>query len=120
MIIGRLGRDPELKKTNSGKSICTLSVVTGKKNKNGKDYTEWHSVIVWEKDAENCAKFLKKGSLAYFEGQLQTRSWDKDGQKRYVTEISASSVQFLGTKPDNETESVPKQEKYDDVSEIPF
>ena len=100
-IMGNLGQDPELKNTNSGQAVATMSVATNEKwkDKSGQDQerTEWHRVQVWGKTAENCAKYLKKGSKIYAEGKLQTRSWDdKDGVKRYTTEIVAQSVQFLG------------------------
>jgi single-strand DNA-binding protein len=103
IICGNLGQAPDLKNTNSGIPVCTLSVATNKsyKDKNGQqvDKTEWHRVQVWQKQAENCAKFLSKGSKVLVEGELQTREWeDKDKIKRYTTEIVASHVQFLDNK----------------------
>jgi single-strand DNA-binding protein len=98
MIIGNLGQDPELKTIN-GKSVCNFSVATSEKwtDKQGQkqEKTEWHRVTVWDKIAENCAKYLAKGKKVYVEGKLQTRSWEKDGQKHYATDISANTVQFL-------------------------
>lgn len=103
IICGNLGQAPDLKNTNSGIAVCTLSVATNKSytDKQGQkvDKTEWHRVQVWQKQAENCAKFLSKGSKVLVEGELQTREWeDKDKIKRYTTEIVASSVQFLDSK----------------------
>lgn len=102
-IIGRLGRDPELRYSQSGSPVCTLSVATdeGYTDRDGKkvDRTEWHRVVLYSKAAENCNQFLKKGSLVYVEGSLQTRKWqDKQGQDRFSTEIKAQRVQFLDKK----------------------
>ena len=105
MLIGNLGADPELKHTNSGTAVATLSVATTDKRKdqNGdfQDQTEWHRVNVWSKVAENCAKYLKKGSKVYVEGKIQTRKWEKDGVDRYSTEITAFTVDFLDSKGGN-------------------
>ena len=106
MIIGRLGRDPELKYTQSGAPVCTLNLATDEyyKDNNGQkvERTEWHRVVVFQKAAENCSQYLAKGSLVFVEGNLQTRKWqDQQGQDRYVTEIRAHRVQFLDRKGDN-------------------
>jgi single-strand DNA-binding protein len=106
-VVGRLGQDPELRQTQGGQAVATISVATSEqwKDKNGEkqEKTEWHRIIVWGPQAENAAKYLKKGSLAGFQGRLETRSWeDKETKvKRYTTEIIASSVQFLGSASDN-------------------
>lgn len=102
-IIGRLGRDPKLRYSQSGSPVCTLSVATdeGYTDRDGKkvDRTEWHRVVLYSKAAENCNQFLKKGSLVYVEGSLQTRKWqDQQGQDRFSTEIKAQRVQFLDKK----------------------
>ena len=102
-IIGRLGRAPELRYSQSGSPVCTLSVATdeGYTDRDGKkvDRTEWHRVVLYSKTAENCNQFLKKGSLVYIEGSLQTRKWqDQQGQDRFSTEIKAQRVQFLDKK----------------------
>ena len=102
-IIGRLGRDPELRYSQSGSPVCTLSVATdeGYTDRDGKkvDRTEWHRVVLYSKAAENCNQFLKKGSLVYVEGSLQTRKWqDQQGQDRFSMEIKAQRVQFLDKK----------------------
>lgn len=102
IIIGNLGRDPELKRTPSGAAVCTISVATTEKSKdqagNQKEHTEWHDVVFWNKSAEAAAQYLKKGSSVYIEGKLRTRSWEDNGQKRYRTEIVVSSFQFLDRK----------------------
>jgi single-strand DNA-binding protein len=102
ILIGRLGQDPELKYTPSGQPVCTFSLATTEawSDKNGQkqERTEWHRIVVWGKLGELCNQYLTKGRQCFVEGRLQTRSWDgKDGQKRYTTEITANTVQFLGS-----------------------
>ena len=106
MIIGRLGRDPELRYTQSGSPVATLNVATDEsymdRDGNKVERTEWHRVSVFQRQAENCANFLTKGSLVYVEGSLQTRKWqDQNGQDRYTTEIKAQRVQFLDKRGGN-------------------
>lgn len=100
IILGRLGRDPELRYMQSGQPVCKLNIATSRKytNKNNEmvEETEWHRVSVWGKQAEHCNNFLTKGREVYVEGRLRTSSYDKDGQKHYTTEIVADTVQFLG------------------------
>lgn len=103
LLLGRLGQDVELKHTPSGKSVANFSLATSEsyKDQSGQkqDKTEWHKIVVWGKVAELCNQYLSKGSQVLVEGKLQTRSWeDKDGNKRYTTEINATNVQFLGAK----------------------
>ncbi|MEX0649246.1 MAG: single-stranded DNA-binding protein [Balneolaceae bacterium] len=105
MVIGRLGADPEVRYTQSNTAVATLSVATTEryKDKNGElqENTEWHRIVAWGRLAEICQEYLKKGSLAYFEGPIQTRQWeDKDGQKRYTTEIKALNMQMLDSRGD--------------------
>ena len=105
MIIGRLGNDPELKYTPQGQAVCTMTVATDEsyKDKNSNQVvsrTEWHRIVLWRFLAENAGKYLKKGSQVYIEGKLQTRSWEKDNQKHYTTEIIATDMTFLGGKSD--------------------
>lgn len=98
MIYGNLTRDPELKALPSGMQVCSFSIATNRvyNDRDGKrqEATDYHNVVVFGKQGENCAKYLSKGNSAYIEGRLQTRSWDKDGQKQYRTEIIADRVQF--------------------------
>ena len=102
LIIGRLGRDPELRYSQDGLAIANFSVATSEewKDQNGQKQsrTEWHKLVVFGRLAEVCGQFLHKGSQAYFEGRLQTREWEKDGVKLYSTEIVASNIQMLGGK----------------------
>ncbi|MES3036335.1 MAG: single-stranded DNA-binding protein [Bdellovibrionota bacterium] len=101
MIMGRLGADPELKTVGQGQTVARLNIATSENwtDKNGQkqERTEWHRVVVWGKQAENCGRYLSKGRQVFVEGKLQTRSWeDQQGQKKYSTEIVASAVQFIG------------------------
>ena len=101
ILIGNLGRDPELRYTQSGQAVTNFSIATNEKwrDKDGQpqERTEWHRIIVWGKPAENCAQYLQKGRIVYIEGRLQTRDWeDREGNKRQTTEIVAQTVQFLG------------------------
>lgn len=112
MLIGRLGQDPELKYTPSGAATMTLSVATNTSYKgqdgNNVENTEWHRVILWRQQAESAAKYLKKGARIYVEGKLATRSWDdKDGVKRYTTEITADHIQFLDSRSEGSGASAP-------------
>lgn len=100
IILGNLGKDPELRHTGSGTAVCNFSVATSERyqDKGGEwqEKTEWHSIVVWGRQGENCAKYLAKGRTVYVEGRIQTREWqDKEGGKRYSTEIVATTVQFL-------------------------
>jgi single-strand DNA-binding protein len=100
ILIGNLGADPELKYTPSQRPLCNLRIATTEvyKDKSGQrqEKTEWHRVTVWGDQAENCNKYLSKGRSVYVEGRLQTRSYDKDGQKHYATDVVADRVVFLG------------------------
>lgn len=105
IIIGNLGRDPEIRYMPNGDAAANMNVATTDKwkNKQGEpqERTEWHRVTMFGKVAEVCGEYLKKGSPVYFEGRLQTRKWqDKDGQDRYTTEIVADRMQMLGSKSD--------------------
>lgn len=104
IILGNLGKDPELRHTQAGKAVCTLRLATNEvwSDASGErqERTEWHTVIVWGKQAENCNQYLKKGRSVFIEGRIQTRKWqDKEGNDRYSTEIVADRVQFVGGQP---------------------
>lgn len=111
MLLGNLGADPEVKYTSSGSSVCNFTLATSDSwtDKSGKkqDKTEWHRIVVWSKLAELCGEYLSKGRQVFLEGKIQTRSWeDREGNKRYTTEIVASDVKFI---------SVPKKENSEDI-----
>lgn len=132
MIIGRLGADPDLRYTQNGQAICSLRVATDEsytdKDGNRVERTEWHSVVAFQRSAENCNQFLRKGSLVYVEGKLSTRKWqDQKGQDRYTTEIRADRVQFLEKRENGPQKPAQRQERgkvqatvMDDMDTIPF
>lgn len=139
IIVGRLGNTPELKTLSPGNMVASFSVATSEswiKDGQKQEKTEWHRIVVWGKQAENCAKYLAKGRQVYIEGRLQTRSWeDNQGQKKYSTEIVANTVQFLGSQNEvssnnnnynaSHSDDFASQEfgpepKFDTSEEIPF
>lgn len=107
ILIGHLGRDPEIKTTQSGRKVANFSLATSEKwtsKETGQrtEKTEWHKIVAWGKIAEIIEKYLHKGDAIYIEGKLQTRSWDdNDGQKRYATEIFMDELKMLGSKGGN-------------------
>ena len=101
ILIGNLGRDPELRYTQTGQAVANFTLATSDRwndrDGNAQERTEWHRIVVWAKQAENCAQYLSKGRSVYVEGRIQTREWeDKEGNKRHTTEIVAQNVRFLG------------------------
>ena len=102
ILIGHLGADPEVRYTAGGQGVANFNIATGdnwtdKNSGQKQERTEWHRIVAWGKLAELCGQYLNKGRQVYVEGRLQTRSWeDKDGVKRYTTEIVAQGIQFLG------------------------
>ena len=102
ILIGRLGNDPELKYTPNGTAQAQISLATSEKWKdsdgNQKEKTEWHRIVAWRRQAEFVGEWLKKGQLVSIEGKLQTRSWEQDGQKKYMTEIVADNITMLGSR----------------------
>ncbi|HLV30236.1 MAG TPA: single-stranded DNA-binding protein [Chitinispirillaceae bacterium] len=102
ILIGNLGKDPELRYTPSGQPVASFTLATTERwtDRNGQrqDRTEWHNIVAWGKLAELVNQYLKKGRSAYIEGRITTRSWDdRDGNKKYRTEIVANQIQFLGS-----------------------
>jgi len=101
IIVGNLGRDPDVRFTPSGRAVAKFSVATTERwtDQQGQrqEKTEWHNIVVWGKQAETCGQYLSKGRQVYVEGRITNRSYDdKDGNKRYITEIIARDVRFLG------------------------
>jgi single-strand DNA-binding protein len=133
VIVGNLGKDPELKTSSGGKSYCTFTLATSDGWGDNKK-TNWHNVTVFGKQAESCAQFLKKGSKAGVKGRIENSSWEKDGERKYMTKIIADSVTFLSSKgegqgqaghgggaptaPGNQSHDVAQQVHGDD--DIPF
>lgn len=100
ILVGNLGKDPEVRFTDSGTALCKFPMATTEKwtDSNGQkqEKTEWHNIIVWGKQGETCGKYLSKGRQAYIEGSLRTRDYeDKSGVKKYITEVIAKDVRFL-------------------------
>lgn len=134
ILIGNLGRDPEVRYTADGTAVTTFSIATSMEwtdrgSGNKKEKTEWHRIVAWRRLGEICGEYLSKGSQVYIEGRLQTRDWqDKDGIKRYTTEIVANEVQFLGPKDAGRSRDAyggpppPDAEPYSDSEDddIPF
>ncbi len=105
MLIGNLGRDPELRSTTSGQNVTSFSMATSSKwkDKNGEwqEDTQWHNIVAWRQLAETVATYLKKGSRVYIEGRLTSRSWeDQEGQKKYMTEVVMQNFVFLDPAPE--------------------
>jgi single-strand DNA-binding protein len=102
ILIGNLGKDPELRYTPSGAAVCNFPIATTEKWRDKqtnelKESTDWHNIVLWGKQAENAKEYLQKGSPVYIEGRIQTRSYDdKDGNRRWITEIVGQRMQFLG------------------------
>lgn len=119
-LVGRVGRDPELRTTQGGGSVATLSVATNRSEKKGdkwEEVTDWHRCVAFGKTAEAIGRFLQKGSLVSLHGQVRYRSWEKDGEKKTSTEIVIDRIDFLGgTKPKGEAEATESQPDAD----IPF
>ena len=128
ILVGNLGKDPELRYTPSGTAVCTFSLATTDrfKNKQGEqqERTEWHNIVVWAGLAEICGKYLTKGKQIYIEGRIQNRSYDdRDGNKRYITEIVANEMQMLsraGEPADGGRSSRPMDEPSQGSQEPPF
>ena len=136
ILVGRLGADPEMKSVGNAQNVTRLSVATSEswmgKDGQKQERTEWHRVVVWGRQAENCSKHLSKGRQVYVEGRLQTRSWeDQQGQKKYATEIVANTVQFLGaggaertsnaqSGGDDNYQDFGPEPSFDPADEIPF
>jgi len=138
ILVGNLGKDPELRYTPSGAAVATFSLATTERFK-GKDgqmqeKTEWHNIVAWRQLAEICGKYLHKGKQVYIEGRIQTRSYDdRDGNKRYITEIVADQMQMLGrageegagapradVRPGRTSSPAGGSPHYEDLAEPPF
>ena len=108
ILVGNLGRDPELRYTQNGQAVVNFTLATSEtwNDKSGErvERTEWHRIVVWGKTGEMCAQYLSKGRTVYVEGRIQTREWeDKEGNKRYTTEINANTVNFIGPRGSGES-----------------
>jgi single-strand DNA-binding protein len=122
-LVGRLGRDPELRHTTAGSAVANFSLATDERwtdsEGNRQTRTEWHNIVAWQKLAEICGQYLKKGRLVFIEGRIQTREWDdRDGNKRRTTEIVASNMQMLGGRGDTSEVAEPQRQQEENKMEI--
>jgi single-strand DNA-binding protein len=111
IIVGNVGKDPEIRHLDGGVTVASFTMATSEKwkdkNGNQQESTEWHNMVVWGKLAEIVEKYIKKGSKLYVEGKIQTRSWEKEGVKKYVTEIKVNELTMLDSKGGNNNQSQP-------------
>jgi len=126
ILLGNLGSDPELRYTPSGRAVANFSLATHEQwtNKDGEkeERTEWHRIVAWGRLGEICGEYLSKGSQIYIDGRLQTRAWeDRDGNKRYTTEIIAQTMQMLGgvSRKEGEVSSVEESHPVEEPISIP-
>jgi single-strand DNA-binding protein len=125
MLIGRLGKDPEMRYTPNGNAVTNFRLACSRTwtvDGESREETEWVPIVVWGKLAENTAQYVKKGQQVYVEGRLQTRSWEgQDGQKRYTTEVVASEIIFLGSKSQEPVAAgFDDDDATPDVDDLPF
>lgn len=134
ILIGNLGKDPELRYTPAGVAVCTFSIATTEKwrDKNTnelKETTNWHNIVLWRRQAEIAKEYLQKGSPVYIEGRIQTRSYDdKEGNKRWITEIVGDRLQLLGRRGESGTPEsaassppdIPEPPMADEDDDLPF
>lgn len=118
ILVGNLGADPELRYTPSGRPVATFRIATTDvwtdANGERQERTEWHRIVAWDKLAEICGEYLRKGSKVYIEGRIQTRTWeDQNGVQRYTTEIVARDMRMLDTRP-----SVPEEAQSEELPPI--
>lgn len=122
MLIGKLGQDPDGRTTTNGSRVVTVSLATDNYHKGQEKTTEWHRVVFWNKQAEIVEQYCKKGSQIFVEGSLQTNTWDdKDGNKRYTTQVVAFNIQMLGSKSvAKKPQSTAENSQFTTEDDIPF
>ena len=123
VLIGRLGQDPQVRVLSSGSSVCNFNLAVQRSftDRNGERGTDWIPIVVWGRQAENCGRYLSKGSLAAVAGRIQTRSYDRnDGSKAYVTEVVADEVTFLPSQNSNRQQAQPGGYQQDQSSDNEF
>jgi single-strand DNA-binding protein len=124
MLIGNLGKDPEMRYTANGKAVTTFTLACNRTSTAAdgerREDTDWFDIVAWDKTAELCSQYLQKGRQAYIEGRLQTRSWEgQDGQKKYRTEVIAQNVLFLGSPGGGGGGGAARAERFDDAGSGP-
>ena len=127
ILVGNLGKDPEVKYLDNGVAVANFSLATTEKYKNKEgekvSQTEWHNIVLWRGLAEVAEKYLKKGASVYIEGKIKTRKWeDKEGNTRYNTEILADNMTMLGGKKDSQENQInpPQETASDKADDLPF
>ena len=124
ILVGNVGRDTELRSLPSGTSLAKFSLATTEprfKDQNGEPHTEWHNIVAWGKLAEFCSQYVTKGRQLYIEGRIRTRSYEKDGQKKYFTEVHADTIELLGRRDESGTGSSGAVAGFpDDNDDVPF
>ena len=124
ILVGRLGKDPETRYTPDGTCVTNFSIATSdewkdKSTGKKKERTEWHRIVAWRRLGEICGEYLSKGKQVYLDGKLQTRSWEQDGITRYITEIVANDVQFLGGGDPRPVSQKPaKNDRFEDQTQV--
>jgi len=114
ILLGRLGQDPEIRETKNGKKVANLSLATTERVKNGENKTAWHKVQFWNKTAEVCEKYLKKGMMVFIEGKITYRSYeDKDGNTKYITEIVGYNLEMISSESNASKQKQAKQAEVD-------
>ena len=125
ILVGHLGGDPDSRYTQSGTAVANFNVATNESRKNAEgefqDHTEWHRCVLFGRSAETATQYLKKGQMVYIEGRLTTRSWeDKEGNKRYTTEVIGDLFTMLGRRSDNTGGNTPSNPESGDDDDLPF
>ncbi len=129
ILVGHVGAKPEVRYTNTGSAVANFNIATNEQwvdgDGNRQDRTDWHRVVAWRQQAEFCEQYIDKGQLLYVEGKLQTRTWeDKNGAKRYTTEVVADTLTMLGGRGDSGSASQPSKasepEPEDELDDLPF
>lgn len=122
ILIGNVGKDPEIKSFEGGNKVANFSLATSEKfkDKNGQkqEKSEWHNIAIWGKLADVVERYVKKGDKIYLEGKLTTRSWEKDGEKKYMTEVVCNQMTMLGSRQSKQTES-DQEKNYADRDDLP-
>jgi single-strand DNA-binding protein len=124
ILVGNVGRDTELRSLPSGTSLAKFSLATSEprfKDQNGEPHTEWHNIVAWGKLAEFCSQYVTKGRQLYIEGHIRTRNYEKDGQKKYFTEVHADTIELLGRRDDGGGKPSEAAAGFpDDNDDVPF
>ena len=112
-LLGRLGRDPQMRHTTAGVAVCTFSLATNEvigKGEQKREETDWHNIVVYGKTGEIAEKYLNKGKQCFIEGRIRNRSYEKDGQTKYITEVIANSLELIGGKGSPQKEGSPPED----------